>query len=108
MCTIPISCAGMMKGTAVPNPDKVDQVIGEWKDGMNADTAREALFEMFKNTNTQVRNIAEWTHSHIIDLYQGAGLTFDNYVYHCTDGTHWHNDISQNCANVILKELQHG
>lgn len=105
LCTLPISCSGYMTGAAVPNPDNVSEVVGSWKEGYNADSVREAQMQKFIDKVEQVTELSNWFNATLIDLFRESGLTFDNYIYHCTDGTHWHKDISYNCAAAIIKKL---
>ena len=59
----------------------------------------------FIDFRDKVKYLADWTNAQFIDLFREAGLTFDNFIYHCQDGTHWHIDISQNCADAIINEI---
>ena len=105
LCSVPISCSGRLTGTAVPDPANPSESIGEWEPDQSADIARAALMNNFIAFRDKVKYIADWTNAQFIDLFREAGLTFDNFNYHCQDGTHWHIDISQNCADAIINEI---
>lgn len=106
LCTVPISCSGMLTGTAVPDPAEVSQEIGEWRPGYDRFVARRQLEAGSKRLDAQIRAIAKRYGLELIDLRTESGLTYDNFIYHCTDGTHWHRDISHRCAESIIRALR--
>ena len=105
LCTVPISCAGYLTGTSVPNPDGVSEDIGEWAEDESPDTARAGLEEGYLRKDEQIRAISKRYHAHLVDIRSKCGLTYENFIYHCADGVHWHKDIAHNCAQIIAKAL---
>lgn len=106
LCSVPISCGGHLTGTAIPDPSQVNQEMGEWKEGSGPDVAREALEEGYLNLDAQVRAIAKRYHAEFVDFRNDCGLDYENFIYHCADGVHWHKDIARNCAIIASQKLR--
>ena len=106
LCSVPISCVGRLTGTAIPDPSQVNQAKGEWKEDSGPDVARESLEEGYLNLDNQVRTIAKRYHAEFVDFRNECGLDYENFIYHCADGVHWHKDIARNCAIIASQKLR--
>lgn len=105
ICSVPISCGGYLTGNAVPAPSSISEEIGEWRSGKNADVAREELEPKWAYQRQQTIEIAEWYGAKFVDFKNRCGLTYDNFIYHCQDGTHWHRDISRQLGKEICNDI---
>jgi hypothetical protein len=79
----PITCTGLLTGSA--GMDKK----GVWESGQNPKTARANRKQIFDRLDELMNKIADKYNLQVIDLYNGVGLTFENYTNYCIDGTHW-------------------
>lgn len=88
----PITCTGLLTGKT-DNEGK-----GVWIEGENAKTARQKKAPIFDRLSELMHKIADKYNLPVIDFYHNVGLTFENYIHYCIDGTHW-TDI-KNTSNL--------
>lgn len=79
----PITCTGLLTGSAGADNK------GVWADEQSPKTARAEKKIIFDRLDELMRKIADKYNLPVIDFYHGVGLTFENYVNYCVDGTHW-------------------
>lgn len=95
LCTVPISCSGLLTGAEVDGH-------GVWAVGEDPDTARTAVLDpTYNNIANEINEVGTYFSVPVADTLKGAGLTFENFIYHCIDGTHWDSDIKYNIAHFI-------
>lgn len=98
----PITCTGLLTGSVGPDGK------GVWNEGENPKTARSKRKIIFDRLDELMRKIADKYNLPVIDFYRNVGLTFENYIDYCIDGTHWvdikNNDILSNTNPIPNRE----
>ncbi|SDG47465.1 hypothetical protein SAMN04488027_102107 [Psychroflexus sediminis] len=79
---------------------------GIWQDGWNPLNARTAINPRFESIRNDSKEVSEWFGANWIDLKNGVGLTFDNAINYCLDGTHWKKEIKIRIGKALSEELE--
>lgn len=102
ICTVPISCTGMLTGSAIPDPTNINEETGQWRSGLSPEIAREQLEPKWLTQADQTREIAGLYNSRLIDLKNSVGLTYSNFTNYCNDGTHWNREIGRRIGKAMI------
>lgn len=82
----PIACTGDLTGTLSATNR------GQWASGNTPASARNSRFALFAKFDECMRLVAERYNLPVLDFLNGVGLTYENFIEYCADGTHWYLD----------------
>lgn len=86
LANCPITCTGLLTGNLSANNR------GEWATGVTPNSARSVRDSYFAKLDECMHTIAERYNLPVLDFWNGVGLTFNNFLEYCQDGTHWNLD----------------
>lgn len=98
--SVPISCGGYLTGTTGSDG------YGQWISGSNADTVRAYFDSGYQTKRNDILELRDKYQLNFCDLMNEVGLTYENFLRYCVDGTHWTDEIDYRIAYSIVQEIK--